>query len=625
MKEIFTERIIEENARREALLEREYDPESGRGCTGTRVRIRMMNNRYAWVPVAMKRREKGLWKLRQREFELLRMRYDFEYWCWKCVTVKDKSGAMDIRLRLNRPQRLVLERLERQRESGCPIRAIMLKARQMGGSTLVQTYMAWIQLLHCDNWNSLICAHVKDGARTIRAMMTKLLREYPKEYLPEGLKPQRLVSFEGSQTTMRLGSRKNTVTIGSAETPESVRGKDIAMAHLSEVAFWRSSTQHDPNDIIRSVSGSIALSANTLLVVESTANGVGNFFHQEWLRASAGDSDKVAIFVPWYESEIYRLEVKDAQSLWQSMDDYETWLWELGLSLSQIAWYHAKRREYSTDRAMKSEYPTTAEEAFSATDRCVFPMEAVVRLRADCCRAEMVGDVVAESPKGRGAMRGVRFVADAGGRLKVWHRPGAGVGRYLVVVDIGGRSATSDYSVIAVLDREGPGGRPCLAAQWRGHTDHDLLAWKAVTIACHYGRALLVIESNTLETERTEGENSAFILEEIADAYNNMYYRNTVDALTGNRVSHPGFHTNAQTKPLIVNNLIAEVRDGGYTERDGECANELLSYERKPNGSYGSKNGSHDDILMTRAIGLYVVRETGRHGVTDTAALKSPW
>lgn len=626
MKQPFTNDILKENDRRLQFAQTEYDPVSGGGCFGERVAVTAPNGSKVMIPAAMQMDEAMSRQLTQREFNQLRMHYDFEFWCIMCVSIKDKTGYADVRLRLNRPQRLAFSRLESQRLAGRPIRAIMLKARQMGGSTLIQTYMAWIQLMHCDNWNSLICAHVRDAAQTIRAMMSKLLAAYPQDYLPDGLEQQRLLPFEGSRTTMRLGNRSNTITISSAETPESVRGKDIAMAHLSEVAFWRASTMHDPNDIIRSVSGSIALVSNTLLVVESTANGVGNFFHTEWLRAEAGESDKCPVFVPWYESEIYQLVVDDAARLWEKMDDYEMALWERGLTLQQIAWYHAKRKEYASHRAMKAEYPTTAEEAFAATDKCVFPVEAVTRLRMDCCPPLVVGDVTGDAVKGRGAMRNVRFVADSVGGMKVWHQPSPAdaYSRYVTIVDIGGRSDASDYSVITVIDRFGTQNKPQVAAQWRGHTDHDLLAWKAVTTACYYCNSLLVIESNTLETERTEGENAVFILEEIADSYGNMYFRRTYNALTGSTITHPGFHTNRQTKSLIINNLICEVRDGCFTEHDNECANELLAYERKPNGSYGAKEGCHDDILMTRAIGLYVARELQRNPAADCTPLKRP-
>ena len=80
------------------------------------------------------------------------------------------------------------------------------------------------------------------------------------------------------------------------------------------------------------------------------------------------------------------------------------------------------------------------------------------------------------------------------------------------------------------------------------------------------------------------------------------------DAVNQNMETRIGFHTNMATKQLVITTLIAEVRDGTYVERDNEACNELLSYERRPNGSYGARRGYHDDILMTRAIGLYVIR-----------------
>ena len=67
-----------------------------------------------------------------------------------------------------------------------------------------------------------------------------------------------------------------------------------------------------------------------------------------------------------------------------------------------------------------------------------------------------------------------------------------------------------------------------------------------------------------------------------------------------------GFHTNVKTKPEIISTLIAAVRDGLYIERDDRCLDELLTYERRANGSYAAIEGKHDDLLMTRAIALHI-------------------
>lgn len=104
-----------------------------------------------------------------------------------------------------------------------------------------------------------------------------------------------------------------------------------------------------------------------VLVSFSRLYGDDNYFHTEWQRAVRGESDKEAVFVPWYEIEIYRKELADSErrEVAESLDSYEKWLLGLdGVSLEAAAWYHDKRREYSTHEQMMAEYPSTPEEAF---------------------------------------------------------------------------------------------------------------------------------------------------------------------------------------------------------------------------------------------------------------------
>lgn len=95
--------------------------------------------------------------------------------------------------------------LEDMRTAGKPIRLILLKARQWGGSTLVQIYMAWIQLVHCRNWNSVICAHLKESAANIKGMYSKLLANYP-DWLLDGEKPK-FKPFERMANTSVIAGR----------------------------------------------------------------------------------------------------------------------------------------------------------------------------------------------------------------------------------------------------------------------------------------------------------------------------------------------------------------------------------------------------------------------------------
>lgn len=367
-----------------------------------------------------------------------RCRRDFLYWAETCARIKDKMSGRMVPFRLNAPQRRVAALLERERGAGRPIRMIMLKARQWGGSTLVQMYMAWIQCTQMENWHSLICAQVGKTSASIRGMYDSMLATYPDE-LWDGDEPPRLTRYQGQELIREIAGRHCRVTLGSAESQDAVRGADYAMAHLSEVAFWKDTPRSTPADFIRAICGAIALAPLTMVVLESTANGVGNYFHSEWMRSERGETDKIAVFVPWHEIEIYSAPVADAAALWEGMDAYERDLWEQGLTLEQINWYHCKRREYPTHQAMMAEYPGTPQEAFANTGANVFASAAVERLRHGCNEPSAVGEICGCAPTGASALRGVRFNVDSTGGLKVWEHPRSDEA-YVVAVDVGGRS-----------------------------------------------------------------------------------------------------------------------------------------------------------------------------------------
>lgn len=524
----------------------------------------------------------------------LRCEHDFEYWCATCCTIKHKTLGRDIRLILNRPQRRVARLLESQRLAGKPMRIIMLKARQWGGSTLVQTYMAWIQSCHCRNWHSLICAQVKDTSSGIRGMYTKLLDNYPPD-MWEGDEPPRFKPFERSVNVREIAGRGCRVTVSSVENQDSVRGADFAMAHLSETAFWKSTPSHTPDDLIRAICSAIAYIPMTLIAMESTANGTGNYFHKEWLRCKSGEGDKATVFVPWYEIDIYRLKCDDEAALASSLSPYERMLWdEHGCDLDQINWYRQMRRGYASHEQMMAEFPTTDVEAFTATGSDLFSKEAVERLRSSCSDGE----------KGEMSAAGDRFVPDSRGNLLVWEQPRLGA-QYVVAVDIGGRTDRADWSVIAVLKDEPD--CPEVVAQWRGHIDHDILADKAMALARFYGEALLVVESNSLESGMGRG---MYILDRLARSYPNLYTRGGHDS------QRTGFHTNRATKEMIITGLMAAVRDSAYIERDSRVCDEMLAYEQAQDGSYAAKPGNHDDMLMTRAIALHVISEISANDIS---------
>lgn len=121
-----------ENERRKALKARwDYPPETGDPNDPARI-----PECGVWLPVSMLRDPAYSVGLRPHDMAMLRFRHDFEYWAWRCVKIMDKVTMTEIPFVLNAPQRRLVRELERMRNAGEPLRLIMLKARQWGGSTL---------------------------------------------------------------------------------------------------------------------------------------------------------------------------------------------------------------------------------------------------------------------------------------------------------------------------------------------------------------------------------------------------------------------------------------------------------------------------------------------------------
>lgn len=553
------------------------------------------------------------------EFCKMRFEHDFEYWAYTCAYISPKGGGADIPFKLNRAQRHYLQKLEELRLLGKPIDVILLKARQWGGSTLTQIYMLWIQLIHRRNWNSVICGDVEAQSNIVSGMLSKVLDNYPtwaNDYEKLKSKP-----YEGSQKTRIIEKCQCMFSVGSAQKPDSLRSQNISMAHLTEVGLWKSTTSKTPEDLVQSIFGSILDGPYTVKVLESTAKGVGNYFHRTWLSACKGENNFNPVFIPWFLIDIYseRLEYKDYYDFIKTMDEYEMWLFELGATLEAIKWYRTKKKSMTEEWRMCSEYPSTPQEAFQSTGRRYFSQRYVENVRKMCIEPCFYGDFIADDIKGPGALSNIRFMKctpttpNKDNFLWVWCLPDTTekyVDRYVVSVDIGGSGDKADYSSIKVADRLPmleAGGVPEIVAEWHGHIEHDLLIWKAAQIAEAYGHAKLVIESNTLETEGTEGDNFEYILDEIVDYYDNLYCRTSAEQIKQGAPVKYGFHTNTKTKPMILNHLKAAMRDCLYIERCIETTFEMDTFEIKEDGkTTGAVEGCHDDRVMSTAILVYV-------------------
>ena len=656
--------ILAENARRLAVINAPFNPYTGEGAVGERTKVvikdfpipvQWLPNEMLEYPLVKKLIKYGsVQEFLEKELKVenteedrlktidafvrIRIKEDFCFWAATYVYIKNKGGGEDVLFVLTRPQRRFVRKLEKLRRAGKPIRLVLLKARQWGGSTTSQLYMAWLQLVHQTGLNSLIIAHQGTASDEIKDMFDRMIKAYPVELLHDigeayNENEPKLVGVGKSGAIHRVPQRNCKIKLGTAERPDSCRGGDYNLVHCSEVGIWKKTDGKRPEDIVRSACSGILLKPYTMIVYESTANGTGNFFQREYDAAKKKQSQFEAMFISWFDIDQYSAPIEDIEAFanWlylnrnndnansnrEESGKYLWWLWERGATLEAINWYIQERSKYTDHGQMASEYPSDDVEAFVHSGARVFDKYKVELLRPMCKPPRYIGDVYGDGDEGEDALLNLRFAEDHQGQFWIWALPEIDddieiTDRYLVVVDIGGRSKDADWSVITVIDRlfMMDGGLPSIVAQWYGHIDMDLLAWKSAQIAAFYDEALLVIESNTAETKDKErnvdGDQSQYILNRVKGVYNNLYARKQSEDDIINKVPKKiGFHTNMATKPMVISTLVKVIRETLYVERDERCLDEYLTYE-KVGSQYGAISGKHDDLLMTRAIGLHI-------------------
>lgn len=627
-----------ENERRKLKFTSKYDPETGEGSLLPRFKVEITELGTLWLPLNIVCHkypfinfiiEAGSFKNAcellkidpdefninglMRRFEEIRLNEDFEYWAIKCVKIQDKETGKIIPFRLRYAQRKLLYCQEVQhRWVNKPIRINIDKARQWGGSTECQFYIVHKQERTEENYNAIIITAVENQARNIRGMVNRMCKEYPKQY-----GKIKLVPFEGSSKTKVIEGRGCIIDIGSMEKPEGSRSFNYQAAHLSEVASWKKTEGKEPKDVVQSLSG-ILYRPGTIIFRETTAKGTGNFWYNEWMDSINGKSGYYPFFIGFWEIEIYQEEIEDLEKFIEEINNwnadkkaYAWWLWSIGATFEAIKWYfNFQERENYDSWRMKAEYPATWEESFQSTGRRVFHPGDVDRMRKTwACKPIFQGECVADADFGPDSLKNIRFVPSNNGNLKIWRMPECGThrNRYCVPADIGGTTDDADWSVIRVIDRMelSRGGVPEAILTWKGHLPQDLVAWMAVRIGKAYDDGLFVPESNSLKKHK-DGDHFLTVLTEIKNDYDNIYCRTPLDKIKEGVPAQYGFHTNSQTKPMVVSDMRKALRNDGYIEYDDTVLVEYDQFELTDKGEYGAVDGAHDDEAMATMIGQWI-------------------
>lgn len=298
----------------------------------------------------------------------LRMIKDFGFYAHHCLRIRTKSGKIEP-FDFNRAQRFIHEKLEAQLAETGKVRALILKGRQQGCSTYVGG-----RFYHRTTWSkglrTFILTHEDQATQNLFDMVNRY-----HEHCPEPVKPS-----TGAANAKELFFDKldSGYKVGTAGTKGVGRSSTIQLFHGSEVAFWPHADTHAAG-----VLQAVPEEPGTEVILESTANGIGNLFHQKWQDAERGHGDYIAIFVPWFWQEEYRKAPLAGFDLDSEEREYAAMY---GLDHEQMAWRRSKLAELKDPALFRQEYPATAAEAFqmSGHDSFIKPALVAAARKADC-------------------------------------------------------------------------------------------------------------------------------------------------------------------------------------------------------------------------------------------------
>lgn len=270
-----------------------------------------------------------------------------------CLKVRPKVGEIKP-LELNYAQRYIHARLEQQLAETGKVRAIILKGRQMGCSTYVEGRF-YHKVTHRRGVKAFILTHHSDATTNLFNMVDRY-----HEHMNPLLRPHTGASNARELVFDLLDSGYRVGTAGSAAVG---RSETIQLFHGSEVGFW-----DNADGITTGVMQAIPNETGTEVILESTANGLGNYFAKAWSAAQQGKGGFIAIFVPWFWDPGYRLPVPAGFELTRDEQEYFEAHRGNGLvDLEQMVWKRAKEEELGEAWKFTQEYPATPEEAFQAS------------------------------------------------------------------------------------------------------------------------------------------------------------------------------------------------------------------------------------------------------------------
>ena len=491
-----------------------------------------------------------------------------------------------IKFHLNPQQMRFYLQIEDDWKNYRPIRYIVLKARQIGFSTLIAAIIFTLTI-YSPYRESLIISDKDDHTKRIFEMYQRFY-----DHLPDEIKPTQAVGRKG---TMLSTTNESTVSVETV-SEDLARGSTLLAAHASEFAMWKKQ-----KEAMASLNSAVHISPNTLLFIESTAQGM-NFFRDLFIPAYAGTSKALkGWFEPWYRNARYRAEYsgEELQRFGNYGDevallrDYE----KDGMTIEGLMWRRAQIDAMGIDM-FHQEYPTYPDEAFLTTGFSIFNAMKVQK------RLEEVRRDVTYKKRGhfeykeehskddrRIRVYDIKFIEDPAGDVTIYEDPFPG---YPYVLGVDPSSAHGqDFNSGQVIRHDG-NCRKQVAKFRKQNMDPDMLGIYMYCLGTYYNTALIAVENN-------RGQSTNKTLAKCG--YRRIFVGQDQQGYEEDVLSKYGISTQGSNKEDMLNNLKGRFRDHPEEIVDENTLNEMLTYavlDIGKTGHYimGALPGCHDDDVM---------------------------
>lgn len=521
-------------------------------------------------------------KPEDREAQLAKVREiaaDFEKFAKLNLRIRTKDGRIISLYPFKPVQRVLVERTLDKLEKGEPVRFIILKARQQGVSTIVEALIYWWTVTH-KYQQAKIIAHNTDTSGYLYAMFRMYYDNSHPSFQPTTRYNTRTdITFDNEADQAK--GLKSQIDTATAENSGTGRGQTVQWLHGSEVALWPKG-----QEIVAGLMQAVPMMANTAVFLESTANGIGDYFHTTWEAAQRGESAFEPLFFPWtMDPEYSRTPPKH----FKMTDDEKKVKKMHSLTLGQIYWRRMKMLEFVGDeKRFYQEYPLTDSEAFLASGNPRFDTNKLQEMQNKCYDGQET-----ELIEKKNSLQQVEIrpkIMD-GAPLKVWFQPQQGHD-YVIGADVA-EGIEEDYSVATVMDKQ----THQTVARFRGDMEPADFGEYLALLGRWYNQALIGPEINN------HGLTTVQRLRDVG--YSNIYRRESgVDERYEEYTSKLGWRTDVRSKPLMIDGLSEAISSNQIIDYDKLFIRECMTYIRDNRGRTNAQEGQHDDTVIATAICL---------------------